>query len=131
MPQIARVWRDIDVRFVPHPVTGDVTTVSGDDAIKQHLRLLVHLLPGEVLMRPDIEGGVTRFLFEVASSDLVERTVKKQVATMIKELETRIDLVDVQVSFSEDENDLQVGFVYKNKNDSRVVEYETFIKRIR
>lgn len=45
--------------------TGSVSTVEGDDAIRQAIMLLLATVPGERLMRPDYGSHLHRLLFAV------------------------------------------------------------------
>ena len=77
------LYKDIDLRFTPHPVTGDVVRKSGIDAILQSIRHLVMTAEGEFVGELDIGGGTFKLLFK-NNTPLLSYTLQNKISETIK-----------------------------------------------
>lgn len=71
-----------------------ITTVSGDAAIRQSIFVILHTVPGERVMRPQFGCKIHDLIFDPANyktAILAERYVREALETW----EPRIELVDV------------------------------------
>ena len=64
---LARVYSDINVNFVPNPVTGDLLRVVGTNSVVQSLMNLVQLNHYEKPFHPEIGSNIRKLLFEQLS----------------------------------------------------------------
>jgi uncharacterized protein len=81
---------------------GSVETVQGDQAIRQGLLMLLSILPGERIMRPDYGCDLRRLVFSVndeTTAGLAIHYVRKAV----QRWEPRIELLDVDAYRGEDD----------------------------
>jgi phage baseplate assembly protein W len=90
MPTSKR-FRDLDLDFERHPVSGDVTMKNNEQAIKRSLRNL---------------------LFE-NFTPVVKVKLERNIRTLIENYEPRVVLDDVTVFFVERENRLEVSIRFE------------------
>lgn len=124
------MYRDISSKAKAHPLTGDITAVSGRDAINQSLRTIILTNTGE---RPfssrNVAGNISSWLFElggVATRD----AVKKTIMSAITSYERRITLLDVIVTEHPENNGLTVIIVYSIKTVGTKETFSIFLERV-
>ena len=66
--RISRVYKDIDLSFVPHPITKDLKILKNESAIRRSVRNIVQTIPTERFFNPILGSDVHKSLF-----DFVER----------------------------------------------------------
>ena len=85
--------------------------------VKTNLLNLILTEKGERLMHPDYGLGVKNLLFE-QGIDMEE--VKEQVHTQIMFYIPEIDLMDTQISTSEDQHTIQIKIIYNIKGSANI-----------
>ena len=142
MPLVAttRNWRDIDLTLARVPRTGDVLTKSGVDAVRQHLRHLLHLNKYDVPFHPEISAGLTESLFELNTgfSDII---IEKKIRNLVEAQEPRVTLLPqndsdpsrsgVHVSINRDGSEVTVTLRFTYSDTTEVVTFKTVLKRVR
>ncbi len=111
MPTSKR-FRDLDLDFERHPVSGDVTMKNNEQAIKRSLRNLVLTNPREKFFHPEIASGVRNLLFE-NFTPVVKIKLERNIRTLIENYEPRVVLDDVTVFFVERDNRLEVSIRFE------------------
>jgi phage baseplate assembly protein W len=94
--KIARIYKDLDLSFTAHPVTGDVVKKFDVNAVKQAMQILVSTEFYERPFDPKKAGGLRGMLFEPMTSlsaDVMARVIQNLFETY--ERRTRIDSVQV------------------------------------
>lgn len=109
--QISRAFRDISLSFKRHPITNDVILLRNENAIKNSVINLVRTYVGERFFRSDIGTPITRALFELQTPEFAIDAENTITQTLVN-LEPRIKLRRVTVSFPDDKNELSVEIVY-------------------
>ena len=109
--QISRAFRDISLSFKRHPITNDVILIRNENAIKNSVINLVRTNVGERFFRPDVGSSAARALFEVQSQDFAI-DVENSITQTLVNLEPRINLKRVNVSFPIDKNEISVEVIY-------------------
>jgi len=109
--QISRAFRDISLSFKRHPVTNDVITLRNENAIKNSVINLVRTNVGERFFRSDIGTPIEKSLFELQTDEFAVE-VENYVTQVLVNLEPRILLRSVDVTFPIDKNELTVSIVY-------------------
>jgi len=129
MPDISK-WRDLDLDFLAHPVTGDVTIKEGVEAVKRSVRNLVLLAQYEKPFNPDIQCGIRQMLFEPLSP-VTAMHLRQNIISALKQFEPRIDLFEVQVVADYDGNAFDVGIYFRVKNIPDPVVVNLTLERLR
>lgn len=108
-------YTDIDLSFLPNPVTHDVSVKMDETAIKQSMETLVRTMFFEKPFHPEIGSDVQKLLFEPISP-LTEIMLKDGIINTITNWEPRVDLIDVSTEFRHDYNEVTITITYKIKN---------------
>ena len=77
-------------------VSDEVEVVSGNESIRQSIRLIVATSLGERVMRPEFGAGLTDFLFE-PNEPALWNVVRDAVETALMRYEPRIEVEEVTV----------------------------------
>ena len=112
MAQISRIFSDLDLNFLAHPATKDVTKVSDERAIKASVRNLILTSNYERPFHPEIGSPIKTLLFSNASpltSILIERAIYQTV----QNFEPRVSLTSVMAKLSPDNNTVYVTIEFR------------------
>ena len=125
-----RSWSDLDLDFNAHPVTKDVVTKTDVEAVKRSVRNLILTNRYERPFQPEIDGGVTRHLFQL-STPSTKLDIKTAIQVAIANFEPRVQLIDVFVGGDLDRNGFNVTIEFRVVNVPNPVTIELFLERLR
>ena len=123
-------YRDLDLDFTAHPVTGDIITKTGPDAVGRAIRNLILTNFYDRPFRSYIGSNVHKMLFENMNS-LTERNIESHVKDVISNFEPRVKVEYVKAAADIDHNGCNVKIVYSLTNRGEIFQYTVFLKRIR
>ena len=126
----SRRWSDLDLDFRAHPVTKDIVVKTDVEAVKRSIRNLILTNRYERPFQPDIDGGVTRHLFQL-STPQTKYDVKTAISNAINNFEPRAELIDIKVSGDLDKNGFDVSITFSVVNTFDPVTIELFLERLR
>lgn len=106
-------FRDLDLNFIAHPVTGDVVQKIGAEAVKRSVRNLVYLRAHEKPFQPQISCRIRKLLFE-PDTPLVRIQLRKSITDVLTRYEPRIDLLDIKISSAAHAYNITIVFRIKN-----------------
>lgn len=122
-------WRDLDLFFKAHPITGDVTVKTDTDAVKRSVKNIILTNHFERPFKPNFGGSVRDMLFELNTSRKL-RKVQNRLKETIEAFEPRVE--DVQVILAnEDSNELNITIHYSIKNGIRTQQVDFTVTRKR
>lgn len=124
------VFKDIDMNFAAHPVSGDVSVVTNDNDIKQSIRNLVMTNTWDRRFNSKLGTYLYRALFEPANG-MTYQIVKKTVFDTLTDYEPRITVVDVLITPYEDNNAIVVDVIYTINNTSVQSNVKVVMERTR
>lgn len=130
MARNTRTFTDLDLNFLSHPRTEDVTVKYDEEAIKQSIKNLVMTRNYERPFRSDIGCQVMTLLFEPASPILVD-LLEKTITDTIINYEPRVDLMKVIVLYNEAALSVNVDIVFRIKNTQTPVSVNIILERTR
>ena len=110
--------RDLDLDFEMHPVTGDVVTLKGVDAVKRSIRNLIFLNTLEKPFHPEIGGNIRSLLFENFSDPFVRRDIHDDIKFIIEKFERRARVKNIFVKPQFGYNSLEVKVEFEIIGDS-------------
>jgi phage baseplate assembly protein W len=141
-----RGWADLDLDFTKHPVTKDIVRKTNVEAVKRSVRNLIQTNKYDKKFHPEIDGGVTRHLFGLATA-ATKHDIAEAVATCLRNYEPRVvvDRVnvfgnadeiahvqsDIRVSGNIDRNGFNVSIFFRIINSPEPIEVSLFLERIR
>lgn len=108
-------YSDLNLDFIAHPMTGDVTILTDMNALIRSVRNLVLTSSYDRPFRPQLDSGIHRYLFEPMNS-LTAVRIKNAIEKTVKQSEPRVELVDVVVASNEQKNSFDVSIVFRPKN---------------
>jgi len=126
----SRRWTDLDLDFIAHPVTKDIIFKTDVEAVKRSIRNLILTNRYERPFQPDIDGGVTRHLFQL-STPHTKHDVKTAIETCIANFEPRATVLSVFVGGDLDRNGFEVTIEFRVVNTPDPVTIELFLERLR
>ena len=125
-----RGWSDLDLDFTAHPVTKDIVRKTNVEAVKRSVRNLIRTNKYEKHFHPEIDGGVTRHLFELSTAH-TKHDIDLAVRNCLKNFESRVIVNDVRVSGDLDRNGFNVSIYFTVINSPEPIEVSLFLERIR
>jgi phage baseplate assembly protein W len=130
MARNTRTFSDLDFNFLVHPRTKDVSTRYDEDAIKQSLRNLILTRNYERPFRSYLGSQVNALLFEPISP-LLTSMLEKAISDVIQNFEPRVDLLNVVVQYSPQNNDVYVTISFKIRNTQTPMSVNLILERTR
>ena len=125
-----RGWADLDLDFTAHPVTKDINRKMNVEAVKRSVRNLIRTNKYEKHFHPEIDGGVTRHLFELSTAH-TKHDIDLAVRNCLANFESRVIVDNVRVSGDLDRNGFNVSIYFTVVNSPEPVEVALFLERIR
>ena len=123
-------YSDIDLRFTPDPVTGDVSSSYDDQAVIRSVRNLVSTKPFERLWQPNIDSDMDAILFEPITT-LNATLVEDEVRRIISNFEPRATIAQVSVVPAPDTNSYTVNLVFYINNNLTPTAINIILQRAR
>jgi hypothetical protein len=130
MTQTTRQYRDIDLNFAAHPITGDVAKKVGDAAIVQSIMTLLQIGIYEKLMQPRINSRLRGYLFEPLDG-ITSSAISNEIESVIRRYEPRVDLTTVNVTPDYDEQGYSVTLTFFIVNNTNPITVDFFLERVR
>lgn len=123
-------YSDINLNFKPHPLTGDVTTLIDDNAVKRSLVHIGEMLPFDIPFQPNWHGHIRELLFELPSATTTN-VLEKNIRWAIKKMEPRAVVDDVEIQLTNNETAYSV--IVRFHVISLIDQYEInfYLERIR
>ena len=125
-----KLYADIDFRFKPHPVTGDVTIKYDSDSVRRAVRNIVLTNFYERPFKPSLGSSIRNQLFEL-NSDRKVRQLAKRMQKTVESFEPRVENVKVLLSDVLDNNEINVTIFYNIKPGSQHQEMDFTVNRAR
>ena len=125
-----RRWSDLDLDFIKHPTTKDIVKKTDVEAVKRAVRNLILTNRFERPFHPEIDGGVTRLLFELATPS-TKLEIENAIRVVIRNFEPRAEVIDVFVGGDIDKNGFDVTLTFRVINHPEPVTIELFLERLR
>jgi len=107
-----QTFKDLNITFKPHPITGDLTTVKDEAAIKQAIINLLLTNRGERFFDSRIGSSLSSLLFEqldFATASLVNTEIENT----LKSYEPRIRILSLSTTPNFDDNGFDIGLVFE------------------
>lgn len=117
-------YSDIDLDFLPNPITGAVPRKLNEESVKRSIRNLVQLNKYEKPFHPEIHSGLRGLLFElVTPANAV--IVQRRMIELIARHERRIELLGIDVTDRHEENlyDITIQFRVLNQEQPTILNF--------
>ena len=124
-------FKDINMTFKNHPITGDLVVSKDGSAIKQAIVNLLLTNKGEKLYNPEYGSDIRNFLFEPMDY-ATSAQIKQNIMYTLGQWEPRIEIEEVKVATNYDENGFDVSLVYTIRGlDNPPTAVDFFLSRTR
>ena len=123
-------YRDLDLSFATHPVTGDLVMKSDVAAILQSIRNLILTSAGEILWEPNIGGGIAKLMFE-PNDAMLRIQLYDRIMTTIGMFEPRVEIVKLDIKKFENGQGIYITLEFHTLNNPDTITETIPIKRIR
>jgi len=127
----AQIYKDINLNFSKHPITGDISKLTNVEAVKRSVRNLVNTNFYERPFHPEIGSDVRKTLFEPVDIATAE-TLSIYIEECIVNFEPRVELSSVRVDANIDRNGYNVIIeFYLINSPAGLIEMEVNLERLR
>ena len=123
-------YTDLDLDFLMHPISKDVSSKTGEDAIKRSVRNLIMTNFYDRPFQSYIGSNVRGLLFENATP-MTAVFLQDAIKEVINNFEPRVQLYDVRVQFDIDNNGFKVDLEYIILNRQLPIVTSLFLERVR
>lgn len=125
-----RTFSDIDMAFLANPVSKDISKKYNENSIKQSVKNLILTRNYERPFHSNIGSQISSLLFE-PFTPMLSSLVKRTIENTINSHEPRVNLLDVSVLSTPDNNGLYVTIVFSIINTSTPISVDLFLERTR
>ena len=110
--RVSKSFKDISMSFKYNPLSGDLISLSNENAIARAVRNIVLTTPGEKFFDPDFGSSVSEILFENVD-DITAISIQDEIKNCLANYEPRVELIDVNVDPNFDQNQFDVIISYR------------------
>ena len=121
-------YTDLDINFIAHPITGDITTKKDSSAIMQSIRNIILTNHYERPFKPNFGANLRSMLFELNTPTVMQR-MKMSIMEEIEILEPRVVVRDVVILQRDNSVDLKIEYVITGVAGNQNVDFT--ISRVR
>lgn len=130
MPTPTRLYKDINLAFLPHPDTGDVGKVVDVNAIKQSVRNLLLTKYFERPFQPQLGSPIYNLLFEPLDP-ITAASIKQAIERTLQNYEPRVITQRIDVTADFDNNAYAVTLYFNIVGLRDPVVFSTTLERLR
>ena len=136
MPEIpttftkTRPYKDVSLTFGRNVVTSDVVTVSGEDAVKRSIKLLLMSRAGETPFFPEFGSRIFTLLFEPIDPITTVR-LQHEIQATIEAYEPRVNIRRLTATPSSDEQGYDIDCLFNIVNQVAPVTLTLYLSRLR
>lgn len=124
------LYSDIDLSFVPHPITKDIGRLTEEDAIKRSAKNLLFTNYFESFFNSQKGTPLRRLLFENITP-MTEIALKRAIELVLSQYEPRIVFKDVIVNALPEKHYITITIFYSYRNKTTLEQFDVTLKRTR
>lgn len=125
-----KIYSDIDLRFLPQPVSGDVSLSYDEQAVIRSVKSLLSTKPYERLWNPTLGSSIDTLLFEPITP-LTGNLLKDEIVRTIQNFEPRAKIATLDVTAFPDQNGYQVSMFFYVGNNTTPTGINIILQRSR
>ena len=136
MPEIStifsttRPYKDVSLTFARNVVTSDVVAVTGEDAVKRSIKLLLMSRAGETPFFPEFGSRIFTLLFEPIDP-ITTVLLQHEIQATIEAYEPRVNIRQLTATPSSDEQGYDVDCLFNIVNQTAPVTLTLYLSRLR
>ena len=124
------IFSDIPTDLVVHPVRGDFSAITNEEAVKRSIKNLLLTSPYERFFNANIGAGLEAYLFENIGRD-TEFIITEKIKEVIKNYEPRANLYSVNVIARPDDNSYSATIVFSIDLSTQPTTLQLVLRRVR
>jgi phage baseplate assembly protein W len=124
------LYSDLNLSFIPNPVTGDINPIKDIEAIKKSVVNLILTNFYERPFQPEIGCGVRGLLFELADPITIT-DLEYAARQVIENFEPRVAVLDVSAIDDPDNNSYIMSIQFQILSNEQIAEVTTILERLR
>lgn len=121
---------DLDLDFIMHPSSGDISTKKDVESVKRSVRQIVLTNKYERPFQPYLHSGIRALLFEPLSP-ITAFSIRQQIIDAISTYEPRARTLDVAVVADDKNNAFKVTIYFRVTNEPEQATVNLVLKRLR
>tara|TARA_R110002012_G_scaffold39490_2_gene109275 strand:- start:2356 stop:2757 length:402 start_codon:yes stop_codon:yes gene_type:complete len=110
--RISKGFKDISAVFEVNPLNDDLIVLKNTNAIARSIRNIIFTARGDKPFNPFFGSRVSELLFD-PMDQITTLAIKTEIEETIKNFESRVDLKEVQVDPSYDDNEYNIVINYE------------------
>lgn len=126
----SRIFSDLDLNFGKHPITGDVTRKTKENAIVNSVKNLIMTNYNERPFSPKLGSNITAMLFEPLDM-ITSSIISSEIRILIQNFEPRVNINDLQVVPDYDNDGFNVTINFSIVNSLTPLTIAVFLQRLR
>jgi len=136
MPEIpttftkTRPYKDVSLTFARNVVTSDVVAVTGEDAVKRSIKLLLMSRAGETPFFPEFGSRIFTLLFEPIDP-ITTVLLQHEIQATIEAYEPRVNIRRLTATPSSDEQGYDIDCLFNIVNQVAPVTLTLYLSRLR
>jgi phage baseplate assembly protein W len=127
---VPRPYKDLSLTMAKNPVTNDIVAVTGAEAVKRSLKFLLMADVGETPFFPEFGTRLRRLLFEPIDP-ITTVLLQREIEATIKAYEPRVNIQQLTVVPSEDEQTYYVNLLFSLVNQTAPITFTIYLSRLR
>jgi phage baseplate assembly protein W len=124
------LYSDLNLSFIPNPVTGDINPVRDIEAIKKSVVNLILTNFYERPFQPEIGSGVRGLLFELADPITIS-DIEDAAQQVLENFEPRISVLEVIAVDDADNNSYTLSITFQILSTEQIADVIAVLERIR
>jgi phage baseplate assembly protein W len=124
------VHADLNLTFIPNPITGDINPVKDIEAIKNSVKNLIMTNFQERPFQPEIGSGVRGLLFELADP-ITMHDIEMAITRTIENFEPRVIVQGIEITDDVDNNAYEVSITFQIIATEQVGTATIILERLR
>lgn len=124
------LYTDLDLLFIPNPVTGDINPIKDVEAIKKSVINLILTNFYERPFQPEIGCGVRGLLFEPADPITIS-DLEDAAKEVLDNFEPRVRVLNISAVDDPDNNSYAMTIEFQIISSEQIAEVTTILERLR
>lgn len=124
---MSNFFKDLSLNLTPNPVTGDISVVKNEYAVKKSLINLIRTPRGSKPFNPNFGSTVFEYLFAPADQQ-TELDLNEELADTIKKYEPRVTVIAIE-SIIDENSGIEITVDYYVQNSTQLQTLTTNITR--
>jgi phage baseplate assembly protein W len=124
------VYKDFDLRFIAHPITGKLNMMKNSNSVKQAVKNLILTNFYERPYSPLFGSGVRATLFENYTPH-TQDDLEDAITIALNNFEPRVELISIDFGGNPDLNQLSVSIVFRPINAVEAITLNISLDRVR